>query len=208
MSAVQVQFVQYCLPKSTSTVCLQHNTVKHGEARTPRTGGFTKGRGCTDATAALKVTIQQLRNANRDSYVLFLDLVKAFDSVNREMLWKILAKYGLPDSLIVVIRKMYSNIKITISSRTAKTTFLSTSGVKQGDNVAALLFLFVMMAASELIEARWNKLNLAKPELYISDKKYINHRDTASSRIKHVSYYESLYADAVGLIFQTHLPDF
>jgi len=71
--------------------------------------GFTKGRGCTDTTAALKITLQQLRNAYRDSYVLFLDLVKAFDSVNREMLWKILAKYGLPDSLIVVIRKMYSN---------------------------------------------------------------------------------------------------
>jgi len=69
------------------------------------------------------------------------------------MLWKILAKYGLPDSLIVVLRKMYSNIKITVSSGTAKTTFLSTSGGKQGDNVAALLFLFVMMAASELIDA-------------------------------------------------------
>jgi len=48
--------------------------------------GFTKGRGYTDATAALKATLQQLRNANRDSYVLFIDLVKAFDSVNREML--------------------------------------------------------------------------------------------------------------------------
>jgi len=98
---------------------------------------------------------------------------------------------------------MYSNSKIKISSGTAKTTFLSTSGVKQGDNVAALLFLFVMMAASELMDARWNKLNLAKPELYISDKKCINHRDTASSRIKHVSYYKSLYADDEGLIFQT-----
>jgi len=52
----------------------------------PEQAGFTKGRSCADATAALKIALQQQRNANNDSYVLFLDLVKAFDSVNRELL--------------------------------------------------------------------------------------------------------------------------
>ena len=58
--------------------------------------GFMKGRGCSDATATLKMTLQNLRAANQDSFILFVDIVKAFDSVNREMLWKILEKYGIP----------------------------------------------------------------------------------------------------------------
>ena len=34
---------------------------------------------------------------DKDTFVLFVDIVlRAFDSVNREMLWKILKKYGIP----------------------------------------------------------------------------------------------------------------
>ena len=37
--------------------------------------------------------------------VVFVDLVKAFDTVNRDMLMKILARFGLPKPLINVIRR-------------------------------------------------------------------------------------------------------
>ena len=45
--------------------------------------GFIKARGCADATSTLNA-------ADQDTFVLFVDIVKAFESVNREMLWKIL----------------------------------------------------------------------------------------------------------------------
>jgi hypothetical protein len=54
--------------------------------------GFMKYRGCSDATSTLKMTLLHLRAANQDTFILVVDLVKAFDSVNREMLWKILEK--------------------------------------------------------------------------------------------------------------------
>ena len=41
----------------------------------------------------LKMTLQNLQAANQDSFLLFVDIVKTFDSVNRDMLWKILKKY-------------------------------------------------------------------------------------------------------------------
>jgi hypothetical protein len=72
--------------------------------------GFMKGRGCSDATATLKMTLQNLRAANQISFVLFVDIVKAFDSVNRDMLWKILEKYGIPEKTIKTIKKMYTEI--------------------------------------------------------------------------------------------------
>jgi hypothetical protein len=39
--------------------------------------------------------------------VLFVGLVKAYDAVNREMLWKILKILGVPDNLIMVLKKLY-----------------------------------------------------------------------------------------------------
>jgi hypothetical protein len=53
-----------------------------------------------DGTATLKIALQNLKAAGQEKFVLFDDLVKPFDSVNREMLWLILAKMGLPTSLI------------------------------------------------------------------------------------------------------------
>ncbi len=52
------------------------------------------------------MTLQDLRAAHQDTLVLFVDIVKAFDSVNREMLWKILEKYGIPEKTIATIKKI------------------------------------------------------------------------------------------------------
>jgi hypothetical protein len=36
-----------------------------------------------------------------------VDLVKAFDTADHQLLFNILKKYGIPDSLTTVIKKMY-----------------------------------------------------------------------------------------------------
>jgi hypothetical protein len=48
--------------------------------------------GCVDADTTLKIALQNLKDRNQEAYVLFVDLVEYFDSLNREMMWKILAK--------------------------------------------------------------------------------------------------------------------
>ena len=116
--------------------------------------GFTSKRGCVDTTATLKIALQNLHNTNQDTHVLFVDLVKAFDSVHREMLWQLLSKFGLPDTLIDVIKKMYSTIVITARSGEATAQFPSTSGVKQGNNLAPILFLFAIQAVSENLDKK------------------------------------------------------
>jgi hypothetical protein len=71
----------------------------------------------------------------------------AFDSINREMMWKILAKCGVPLPLVNVIVKMYTNIEISMSVGKAKATFPSTSGVKQDDILDPVLYIFAIQAA-------------------------------------------------------------
>jgi len=68
--------------------------------------GFMKNRGCADATSTLKIMLQNLQAIDQDTYVLYVDIVKAFDPANLEMLWEILSKYGIPNSIITVIKKL------------------------------------------------------------------------------------------------------
>ena len=51
--------------------------------------GSLFGNGCADATFTLKSALQKLREHQQEAHFLCVDLVKAYDSVNREPLWKI-----------------------------------------------------------------------------------------------------------------------
>ena len=61
--------------------------------------GSLLGKGCTDATFTLKSSLQKLQEHQKEVHVLFVDLVKAYDSINQEFFWKILQLFGIPDML-------------------------------------------------------------------------------------------------------------
>jgi hypothetical protein len=45
-------------------------------------------KGCADATFTIKTALQTLREHDQEAYVIFVDLVKVYDTVNRELLWR------------------------------------------------------------------------------------------------------------------------
>ncbi|CAN0406197.1 unnamed protein product, partial [Ascophyllum nodosum] len=48
--------------------------------------------------------IQELaREKGPPLFMCFIDLQKAYDSVDRSLLWKVLARYGVPAKLISII---------------------------------------------------------------------------------------------------------
>ena len=49
-----------------------------------------------------------------DSYVIFADLVKPYDTVDCELLWKIMARCGCPEDLIFVLRKLCTDITVQL----------------------------------------------------------------------------------------------
>jgi len=52
--------------------------------------GFVTGKSTTDSSFALQQLQEKCRLQNQDLYLLFIDLTKAFDTVNREALWCLL----------------------------------------------------------------------------------------------------------------------
>jgi hypothetical protein len=51
-----------------------------------------------------------LQEHNHDAHVLFIDLVKAYDTVNRKLLWKILGKFGITLQMIRVFKKLCTTV--------------------------------------------------------------------------------------------------
>ena len=62
--------------------------------------GFSKNRPCTDQIATLLIIVEQSLEWNSSLYINFVDCEKAFDSVDREPLWKLLWHYGIPTKLV------------------------------------------------------------------------------------------------------------
>ena len=78
--------------------------------------GFRPRRGCTDAIFTIKIALKKTREHGLELWVLFLDLIKAFDGAPREMLWKILAKFGVPNKIINLLKILHANfvVKFTV----------------------------------------------------------------------------------------------
>lgn len=100
--------------------------------------GFRKHRGCIDQIFALRNIIEQCIEWQRQLYVNFVDFEKAFDSIHRESLWKILRNYGIPCKLVHLIKSFYNNFRCSVGH--SDTFFDVKTGVRQGCVMSAVLF--------------------------------------------------------------------
>ena len=76
--------------------------------------GFRSGRGTIYMIFCLRQVAEKAREKNSDLYMVFVDLTKAFDSVNRDALWKVLKKVGIPDRMLNVIISFHENMKARV----------------------------------------------------------------------------------------------
>ena len=59
--------------------------------------GFRANRSTVDQIFTLKMAMEKSREFNRPMFMCFIDIQKAYDSVNRDLLWKICSQYGLTE---------------------------------------------------------------------------------------------------------------
>ena len=62
--------------------------------------------------------VRRLRELGRQRkiplFMSFVDLRKAYDSVDRELLWKVLARSGVPEKIIMVVRKFQGGMRACV----------------------------------------------------------------------------------------------
>ena len=82
-----------------------------------------------------------------DLYMTFVDLTEAPDTVSREVLWKIMAKFGCPTKFIAVVRQFHDGMLARVQNDGVfSDPFPVTNGVKQGCLLAPTLFSMMFSA--------------------------------------------------------------
>ena len=76
--------------------------------------GGVPSTGCQDAVFCLKNFLQERRDKNKDSWCLFLDLVKAYDTIRHDIIHTALEKFGCPTHLNHLISRLYKEFKVVL----------------------------------------------------------------------------------------------
>jgi len=89
--------------------------------------------------------IEQRLEHQQDLIINFIDYKKAFDSVHRPSLWKILTHYGIRDRFINIFKPLYDNSSCCVKTASGYTEFFEiVSGVRQGCILSPFLFIIVI----------------------------------------------------------------
>ena len=91
---------------------------------------------------------EKCQEQNVDLYMTFVDLTKASDTVSREGLWKIMAKFGCPAKFIAMVRQFHDDMLARVQNDGEfSDPFPVTNDVKQGCVLASTLFSMMLTAA-------------------------------------------------------------
>jgi len=103
--------------------------------------GFRSGRGMADMIFAARQLQEKCLEQQMDLYLVFIDLTKAFDTVNRAGLWLILEKFGCPAKFVEIIKSFHEGMTATVvEAGQCSASFPVSNGTKQGCVMAPLLF--------------------------------------------------------------------
>ncbi len=119
--------------------------------------GGTPGLGCRDGLFTLKALLNMQRNHDLTSYVVFVDLVKAYDTANRNLLLRILECYSAPPKFVAANQTTYTDNVCILKVEKEVVEIPQSVGIQQGDNMAPVLFLFLMTAFAKTLEIVWRE---------------------------------------------------
>ena len=89
----------------------------------------------------------------------FVDLQKAYDSVDRELLWKVLARAGVPSVMIDIIRQFHDGMRARVRMDDGELSewFGVAQGLRQGCVLSPLLFNIFFAAVIEAVLQRFSE---------------------------------------------------
>ncbi|RUS81469.1 hypothetical protein EGW08_010767 [Elysia chlorotica] len=95
--------------------------------------------------ATLRIIIEQSLEWQAPLYSILVDFQKAFDSVDREVIWRLMHHYGFPPKFINIIRQLYENATCQVIHNGKLTEpFTVQTGVRQGCILSPTIFLMVI----------------------------------------------------------------
>ena len=130
-SSVLLKLFEYCIMNKILPF-IELSDAQHG---------FRSNHSTVTACAVLKETLFNYNESGSDVYACFLDISKAFDSVDHNILMNKLLKMGVPSVYINIIRYWYNNqfVRVRFLSSLSESWKIN-NGVRQGGVLSGLLF--------------------------------------------------------------------
>ena len=119
--------------------------------------GFRPNRSTTDMMFVIRRSQELARKKRIPLYVCFIDVTKAYDSVDRTLLWTVLARFGVPQNMISVIRQFHNGMRacVQLDDRVSSGWFAVEQGLRQGCVLVPLLFDIFFAAAINVASTRF-----------------------------------------------------
>lgn len=160
-----------------------------------------------DHIFVLRQILEQSCEWNSTLYAVFVDFEKAFDSLHRESLWKILRHYGIPQKLVHIIQSLYENFECRVIYNNQLTEpFAVNIGVKQGCILLPVLFsLAIDWIMKNITEGKRQGLHWTLTSI-LEDLDYADYLGPLSSRhqdIQQKTELLSVTASKIGLKVNT-----
>ena len=194
LEAVGKVFARLMLNRMNEVIC--PNVIPESQS------GFRPGRGTTDMIFSARQLQEKCTEKQMPLYQVFVDLTKAFDTVNREALWIVLGKYGCPPEFVDKFKQLHSCMKAQVNfDGQLSEKFSVDNGVKQGDIPAPTLFSIYLSAML------WYAFHDCDTGVHIrfrtSGKVFNLSRMNAKTLVSQALFRELLYADDADLVAHT-----
>ena len=155
--------------------------------------------------SARQVT-ENRREQHRHLYVAFKDLARAFDSVDRCLLWKVFENCGYPPKINAILQQLHDgmNVRVKISGDLPD-PYAVTRGVKQGCTLAPALSDTYVQCIQLLIGRSPSEKTRVNINYRMDRSLFDLSKLKARTKTSRSSFSEFQYADDCAL--PSHLPD-
>ena len=163
--------------------------------------GFRPERSPVDMLLVVRRLQELVRRRRIPLYMCFVDLHKAYESADRELLWKVLARARVPEEMIAVIRQFHDGMQARVRMDDGELSdwFEVTQELRQGCVLSPLLFNIIFAAAIEVVLVRFSEDDtILKDLVYLEEEAGVG-AGTPLERVRR-AVWGMLYADDASVI--------
>lgn len=106
---------------------------------------FRRERQTMDNIFILRNLIEKRNEQGKELYIMLIDLKAAFDSIDRDIIWKVMEELEITQKIIEVTKSTYNRVKgkVQMGGKRSKDFYIN-KGIKQGDSLSPTLFILIM----------------------------------------------------------------
>jgi len=144
-------------------------------------------------------------------HVLFVNLIKDFDTANHDLLFALFGKYGAPPLLVDAVCHLHKDFHMEFKiDKDHQCHVTYTFGIRKGDNMVPVLFLFLLQAFAESTKEAWDHeieptptLTCPEPNEILLHGQLVNSKNPSTTKGRIVVISFTIFVDDTAFIFNS-----